>query len=124
MEVKIQRELIDGILTYSKDMYPNEIIFLLRGRVKNDIVINEVIMPPFAVRGRNFSGFNPYNLSFDPSIVGLVHSHPSGTLDPSIHDLNHFYGSIMMIAAYPFHSIGDIAIFNREGKVLPFEIVS
>ena len=104
-------------------MYPNEIILLLSGRIKDDILVNEVIIPPFAVRGKNFSEFNPYKLSFDSSIVGLVHSHPSGTLYPSIHDLNHFYGRIMMISAYPFHSIGDIAIFNKEGAVLPFKIV-
>lgn len=124
MEVTIKKELIEGILTYSKGMYPNEMILILSGRMRNDILVNEVIIPPFAVRGRNFSEFNPYKLSFDSSIVGLVHSHPSGALYPSIHDLNHFYGRIMMISAYPFNSIRDIAIFNKEGKVLPFKIVT
>jgi hypothetical protein len=52
----------------------------------------------------------------------MCHSHPSGTLMPSINDNNHFYGQIMMITAYPYLTSKDIAIFNTAREQLPFKI--
>jgi len=124
MEVKAKKELIEGILTYSKDAYPKEIILLLRGKIDDSIEIGEVIVPPFAVHGSNFSLFNPNMVPFDLSVLGVVHSHPSGVLSPSLYDLNHFYGRIMVIAAFPYDSVEDIAIFNKTGNRVPFEILT
>ena len=53
------------------------------------------------------SHFNPYFLPIDFSIIGTVHSHPSGVLKPSIADLNHGYGKIMLI-------MGTTPTFLRE----------
>ena len=124
MKVKVKKELIDGILSYSRDMHPREVILLLRGKAGNDIEVNEVVMPPGAIQGLGFSGFQPHMLPFDLSIVGVVHSHPSGSSSPSVHDLNHPYGRITMIAAYPYRSVDDITIFGKGGQMLPFEVVA
>jgi len=77
-----------------------------------------------SVRGSGFSNFPMYMLPIDFSIVGTVHSHPSGTLKPSTTDLNHFYGKIMVITAYPFRSERDIIVLDGEGNTISFEIVS
>jgi proteasome lid subunit RPN8/RPN11 len=124
LKVRVKKELIDGILSYSRDMHPREIILLLRGKAGNDIEVNEVVMPPGAIQGLGFSGFQPHMLPFDLSIVGVVHSHPSGSSSPSVHDLNHPYGRITMIAAYPYRSVDDVTILGKGGQMLPFEVVA
>ena len=124
MIITIKRTVVDGILAYSRDMHPREMVLLLRGEHDNDFQINEVVIPPSAIHGSGFSTFQPHMLPFDLSILGIVHSHPSGALRPSTHDLNHFYGKIMMIVAYPYSSVEDIAIYDGRGRTVPFKIIS
>ena len=121
--MKVKNELIEGILAYSRHVHPKEVVLLLRGKVGDDVEVDGVVVPPLAVHGQRFSLFQPHMIPFDLSILGVVHSHPSGMLKPSVYDLNHFYGRIMMIAAYPYHSVKDIAIFDRRGGMIPFEVV-
>jgi len=124
LKIKVRKELIDGILAHSKEMHPREIVLLLRGKAENDVEVNGVVVPPKAIHGIGFSGFQQYMLPLDLSIVGVVHSHPSGLSTPSVHDLNHPYGKITMIVAYPYRSVDDITIFGKSGQVLPFEVVA
>lgn len=122
--VRIQRVVVNSILTYAKVFHPKEGILLLRGRnEKNTILIDEVVIPPFAVHGTGFSTFPVHRLPADFSIVGTAHSHPSGILYPSIGDLNNFYGKLMIITAYPYRSEQQIAIFNKNGKTVAFKIL-
>ena len=72
---------------------------------------------------RGFSGFSSFLLPMDLSVIGISHSHPSGALRPSIHDLNHFYGKThQVIAAYPYESYNNIGVFNSRDK-LPHEVL-
>jgi proteasome lid subunit RPN8/RPN11 len=122
--VRFEKTVADSILSYSMGAYPKEAILLLRGRAgKDGVSITEIVIPPLATHGRGFSGFSSIMLPMDLNVMGVSHSHPSGVLKPSIHDLNHFYGKIMVIAAYPFRSYEDIGAFNRKGDKLPHEIV-
>jgi proteasome lid subunit RPN8/RPN11 len=124
VSVRIQRVVVDSILTYAKVFHPKEGILLLRGRnEKNTIIIDEVVIPPFAVYGTGFSTFPVHMLPADFSIVGTAHSHPSGTLIPSIGDLNNFYGKVMIITGHPYHSAQQIAIFNKDGKIVKYKII-
>lgn len=123
--VLINRSVVESILSYANASYPREGILLLRGRVKKDkIIIEDVEVPPLAVHGFSFSNFPLHTLPIDFSVVGTAHSHPSGTLNPSIEDLNNFYGRIMVIAAYPFNSEQQTAIFDKDGKKVKYEIVN
>jgi proteasome lid subunit RPN8/RPN11 len=122
MKLKVKNELIEGLLIYSRDIHPKEMILLLRGKVDDEIEVDEVIVPPSAVHGQSFSVFQPYMIPFDLSILGVVHSHPSGALKPSVYDLNHFYGKIMMIVAYPYQSVEDVAVFDGKGQKVPFTL--
>jgi len=122
--VRFEKSVADSILTSALDMYPRETILLLRGRVEKDqIMISEILIPPLASHGLGFSGFSNMMLPMDLSVMGVSHSHPSGVLQPSTHDLNHFYGRVMVITAFPFQSYSDIAVFNSNGDKIPHEIL-
>ena len=124
-EVVVNRSVIRSILDYAKACHPKEGILLLKGSLsKNRITVNEVEIPPLAVHGFGFSNFPLHMLPLDFSVVGTAHSHPSGVLRPSITDLNKFYGRIMIIAAYPYRSEENVAVFDREGSLIEYEVVS
>jgi proteasome lid subunit RPN8/RPN11 len=115
--------VIDSVLTYAKIQYPREGILLLRGKMdKNEIRVNEVVVPPLSVHGYGFSNFPLHMLPMDLSIVGTAHSHPSGVLRPSLGDLNNFYGRLMVITAYPYDSEEQIAVFDKDGNSAEYEI--
>ncbi len=122
--VLIERAVVDSVLSYAQMLHPREAILLLKGKVdKHRIVVNDTQIPPLATHGNTFSTFPLHTLPIDFSIVGVVHSHPSGALRPSVTDLNKVYGRIMVITAYPYQSEKNIAIFDREGKTLKYEVV-
>jgi proteasome lid subunit RPN8/RPN11 len=122
--VRFEKSVADSILSYSMGAYPKEGILLLRGRAeKDEILISDVLIPPLATHGQGFSSFPRVMLPMDLSVIGVTHSHPSGALQPSIHDLNHFYGRIMVIAAYPFQSYDSIGVFDSHGDKLRHEVV-
>jgi proteasome lid subunit RPN8/RPN11 len=117
-------KVVDSLLNYARLMYPREGVLLLRGKVgKEKIVVSDVEIPPFATRGNSFASFPLHMLPMDFSIMGVAHSHPSGALKPSTTDLNKFYGRIMVIIAYPYQTQRDMAVFDREGEPLKYEIV-
>jgi proteasome lid subunit RPN8/RPN11 len=123
--IRFEKSVVDSILSHALDTYPREAILLLRGKKDRDMLtVDEVVLPPLATHGTGFSGFPSYMLPMDLRVVGISHSHPSGHSQPSVYDLNHFYGRIMVIAAYPFHSYSDIAVFDRDGSKLRWELTS
>ena len=122
--VYIKREVIVSILEYAAACHPREGILLLRGRADGKrVVVEEVEVPPLSTHGLGFSSFQPYMLPIDFSIIGTAHSHPSGILEPSATDINMFYGIIMVIAAYPYRTERDLAIFDGEGRRLKYKII-
>ncbi len=124
MKVKIDRELLLGILENAKTLHPKETILLLRGKVKKgEIMIKELVIPPLATYGHGFTTFPLAMLPMDFSIIGTLHSHPSGSLNPSTADLNHFFGKILMIVAWPYEP-HMVAAYNRKGEKLDVEIIS
>jgi proteasome lid subunit RPN8/RPN11 len=58
----------------------------------------------------------------DFSLVGTVHSHPSGNKTPSDVDLNHFFGRILMIVGYPYTSPQDVAAYNSNGEKITIQV--
>jgi len=122
--VYVKREVIISILEYAAACHPREGVLLLRGRIdRKSIVVEEVEVPPLSIRGVGFSSFQPYMLPIDFSIIGTAHSHPSGILEPSTTDINRFYGRIMVIAAYPYRTEKDLAIFDCEGRRIRYKII-
>ena len=123
--IKFEKSVVDSILSHALDMYPREAILLLRGKKKKDeILIDEIVVPPLATHGVRFSAFPSYMLPMDLRVMGVSHSHPSGNPEPSVQDLNHVYGRIMVIAAYPFQSYSDIVVFDKDGNRLLWQLTS
>jgi proteasome lid subunit RPN8/RPN11 len=90
---------------------------LLRGERKKDLIgISELVVPPLATYGQHFAAIPIHRLPFDLSIMGTVHSHPSGNVTPSHPDLNHFFGVVLMIVAFPFMNADNVAVYNRDGE--------
>jgi len=118
-EVVLRQSMLISILESARDALPREIILLLRGKRRKDrIEITDLIIPPLATRGMGFSSFPLHMLPMDFSLIGSVHSHPSGVLKPSTVDLNHSFGRIIMIVGYPFSGVESVAVFNHSGERL------
>ncbi len=123
--VLLPREILDAIYAGAKQLYPRESFLLLRGKKKKGTIrVTDLVVAPFAVHGKGFANFNPYILPGDFSLVGTVHSHPSGNNSPSHVDLNHFFGRILMIVGYPFEGDECVAAYDSNGEKLPLQITS
>jgi len=58
-QVVISRSAADGIISYSRALHPNEAILVLRGKTtKEQIMIEGLVLPPFASSGPYYSGFS------------------------------------------------------------------
>ena len=122
--VTISHEVLDSIFEGARRLYPKETILLLRGRKKGVIIeIRELVVPPLATYGRGFASVPLHLLPMDFSIVGMVHSHPSGNLSPSDVDFNHFFGRILMIVGYPFSDEKNVAAYDSRGERLTLRLV-
>ena len=123
--VSMSHKLLDAIFEGARRLYPKEAILLLRGKKsKDEIRILELVVPPLAVHGHGFANIPLHMLPMDFSIVGTVHSHPSGNLSPSDVDFNHFFGRILMIVGFPFADAQNVAAYNSNGERLPLQVTA
>jgi proteasome lid subunit RPN8/RPN11 len=99
------------------------IVLLRAKRTKESMLIHQVVFAPFMQGAHSASTFNPYQVPIDASIVGTAHSHPSGSKRPSLQDLLHVYGSVMMIVSYPFNGTECIAVYDSRGNPLGWDLV-
>jgi proteasome lid subunit RPN8/RPN11 len=123
--VVMDLELLEAIFEGAKRLYPRETILLLRGKKRKDetIHVEEFVVPPLATYGNGFADIPLHMLPIDFSIVGTVHSHPSGNLIPSDVDVNHFFGRILMIVGFPFAGLDNVAVYNSDGEKVPLHII-
>lgn len=122
-QVHISRDALEAFLEMCREMYPNENIMLIRGKIKGDKAeVTEFLIPPFSTYGKGFSGFSTHMIPFDLSIIGIAHSHPSGNASPSTEDLNYFYGRLMIIAGWPYTE-RDIRAYNSKGEMLDITLL-
>jgi proteasome lid subunit RPN8/RPN11 len=121
--VTFTAELLDAIFEGARRLYPKETILLLRGKkTKDTIRVEELVVPPLATYGHGFANIPLYMLPMDFSIVGTVHSHPSGSLTPSDVDFNHFFGRILMIVGFPYADEQNVAVYNSHGEKLSLHV--
>ena len=122
--VVMTRQAADGIITYSRSRHPNEAILVLQGKQnKEQIIIDGLVIPPFASSGPFYSGFPIHDLPFDGSYIGSAHSHPGGSNKPSLEDLNRgFYGFVSVIISHPYAD-ETIAAYDRNGNNYEITIV-
>jgi proteasome lid subunit RPN8/RPN11 len=121
--VSMSFELLDSIFEGARQLYPKETILMLRGKKSKDTIrITDLIIPPLATYGYGFASYPFHLLPMDFSLVGTVHSHPSGNKTFSDVDINHFFGRIMMIVGYPYASQQDVVAYNCQGEKLSLQI--
>jgi proteasome lid subunit RPN8/RPN11 len=124
-QIVISRSVVDGIISYSKSLHPNEAILILQGKTtREQVIVEGLVIPPFASSGPYYSGFSNYYLPFDSSYVGSAHSHPGGSNKPSLEDLNRgFYGAVSIIISYPYDE-RTVAAYDRNGNELEITITN
>ena len=122
-KVSITQETRDGILSFCKMNHPDEGILILRGKSKHgNVFIDALVVPPFSETGADFAGFPNNPLPLDLSYVGIVHSHPSGSAEPSLTDLDNFFGLVSLIVKSPYED-DDIFAWDSQGNEIPLVVV-
>ena len=122
-EVVFSKEMLEGLFCMAKDIHPREIFLLLRGKVSNgSAYVDELVFPLGTTFGLGFSSFQPHNLPLDPSIIGSLHSHPSGSPKPSIQDMHNVFGVVMVILAYPYN-LSSTSAYDKSGKPLKVRVM-
>ena len=122
-QIIISRSATDGIISYSKALHPNEAILILQGKItREQVIIESLVIPPFALSGPYYSGYSDFYLPSDASYVGSAHSHPGASNRPSLEDLNSgFYGAVSIIIAHPYDE-RTIAAYDQNGNKLDIKI--
>jgi proteasome lid subunit RPN8/RPN11 len=98
----IRDDALKLMLASGKGALPNEFAGILRAY---DGVITEVMVLPGTEQGARAALFQFHMLPVDRSVVGTVHSHPSGNYWPSGADLTLFdrFGTVHIICGFPFN---------------------
>lgn len=123
LTVHIPSNILDAVYAGAKELYPRESFLLLRGKKKKGVIsITDLVLAPFADHQEGEVHFNPYMFAGDYSLVGTIHSHPSGNISPSHVDLNYFFGRVLMIVGYPYEGKGCIAAYDSNGDRIMIEI--
>lgn len=109
------------VMEASMDSYPNEFGALLRAE---DNIIYEIALMPGTIQGDHHTIFQLYNKPIDFSLVGSVHSHPSGSTQPSDADRHMFSnsGPVHIIVAFPY-MLENFAAYDRSGKKIDIKVI-
>jgi len=112
--VTIDRSIYD-IIDFAIANHPREFVAVMEGKIDGDTArISRVLYQPF------HSGHSQASVRIDLpmglSMIGTVHSHPSGTNRPSGQDLLLFgkKGPVHAIICYPYRP-EDISFYTRDG---------
>ena len=85
------------------------------------MLIDGLGIPPFSETGPIFAGFPSSFLPLDLSYVGMAHSHPVGSADPSLEDLNNFFGLVSIIVKSPYNE-DDVFAWDSSGNSIAISI--
>ena len=120
--VTLTKESCEGILSYCKMNHPNEMVLILKGKSKaGNVLVESLVIPPFSETGPTFAGFPSSFLPLDLSYIGMAHSHPEGSAEPSLDDLNNFFGLVSIIVKSPYNN-EDIFARDSAGNMIPISI--
>ena len=121
--VTLTKETQEGILSYCKMNHPDEMVLILKGKSKKGTMLIEgLVIPPFSETGPTFAGFPSSFLPLDLSYIGMAHSHPEGSAEPSLEDLNNFFGLVSIIVKSPYNN-EDITAWDSSGNTIPISVL-
>lgn len=118
---KIKKNVLHLICEIAKENYPNEFSGQLRAL---DGVVHELTMLPGTRGGRMSALVNLWMMPIDYSVVGSVHSHPSGNVTPSGADREFFskFGAVHIIIGKPY-TLMTWQAYNYDGEPIMLEVV-
>ncbi len=122
-EVRVDREVLDSVIYYSKKAYPNEFLAFFDGQIKDKILyITGLIFLP-GETCETGAIIHTEMMPITTKYWGSVHSHPGPSASPSDADLNTFskHGYFHMIVCLPY-SLQTFKSYDRYGHHLDYSI--
>jgi proteasome lid subunit RPN8/RPN11 len=119
----IKKETLNLILEVSKESYPNEFAATL---IAKKGIIEEINLLPGTLSGGGMAilqtHMQPPDITL--SVVGIVHSHPSGNYSPSGPDCFFFsrFGNTHIIVGRPYNTRSWQA-YDARGEPIKLEVV-
>ena len=116
-EVRIDREVLDSVIYYSKKAYPNEFLAFFDGEIKDKILyITGLIFVP-GETCETGAVVHTEMIPLNTKYWGSVHSHPGPSAMPSDADLVTFSknGYFHMIVCLPY-SLQTFKAYDRYGE--------
>lgn len=122
-EVRVDREVLESVIYYSKQAYPNEFLAFFDGQIKDKVLyITSLIFVP-GETCETGAVVHTELIPMNSKYFGSVHSHPGPSARPSGADLKTFskYGYFHMIVCLPY-SLETFKSYNRYGEPLDYTI--
>ncbi|WP_405295895.1 Mov34/MPN/PAD-1 family protein [Methanobrevibacter sp.] len=116
-EVRVDREVLESVIYYSKKAYPNEFLAFFDGEIKDKILyITGLIFLP-GETCETGAVIHTELIPMNTKYMGSVHSHPGPSAQPSDADLMTFsrHGYFHMIVCLPY-SLDTFKSYNRYGE--------
>ena len=122
-EVRVDREVLESVIYYSKQAYPNEFLAFFDGLIKDKVLyITSLLFVP-GETCETGAVVHTELIPMTTKYFGSVHSHPGPSAMPSGADLRTFsrYGYFHMIVCLPY-SLETFKSYNRYGQPLDYTI--
>ena len=122
-EVRVDREVLDSVIYYSKKAYPNEFLAFFDGQIKDKVLyITGLIFLP-GETCETGAVVHTELIPMNTKYFGSVHSHPGPSASPSDADLMTFSrnGYFHMIVCLPY-SVETFKAYDRYGNHLDYTL--
>lgn len=116
-EVRVDREVLDSVIYYAKEAYPNEFLAFFDGQIKDKILyITSLLFVP-GETCETGAVVHTELIPMNTKYWGSVHSHPGPSAMPSGADLKTFSknGYFHMIVCLPY-SLETFRAYDRYGE--------
>ena len=123
MEVRVDREVLESVIYYSKKAYPNEFLAFFDGKIKDKILyITGLIFLP-GETCETGAVIHTELMPMNAKYMGSVHSHPGPSARPSDADLKTFSknGYFHMIVCLPY-SLETFKSYDRYGRHMDYTL--
>lgn len=122
-EVKVDREVLESVIYYSKKAYPNEFLAFFDGEIKDKtLYVTSLVFLP-GETCETGALIHTELMPMNSKYVGSVHSHPGPSAMPSSADLKTFSrnGYFHMIVCLPY-SLETFKSYDRYGQPIDYSI--
>lgn len=122
-EVRVDREVLESVIYYSKKAYPKEFLAFFDGEIKDKILyITGLLFVP-GETCETGAVVHTELIPMTTKYLGSVHCHPGPSAMPSDADLTTFsrYGYFHMIVCLPY-SLETFKAYDRYGQPMDYSI--